>query len=263
MFIEQPPFARQQLRTRWQPATAAATDPQAAPRLAGYRLAQAEIQPTPLSTLATLLAQLQRGEASRAQSLVARIDLLNELFDLGLALPGDWMAVYVNEIDREIQDGSRSERLRFFDNADRNRSYEATFALESSSDRYILQSIAPVLLASSAGLVTPAPPRPTATPTPLLTENRPLASSDLLTLTLDADLGGDTASTRLWNRLPQQPPPSHQPRQIPPPPHPPPPRRHSRQPPRPGHPPRPRRRRRPPPKSRCPSRQLLPTHSHR
>ena len=193
IFIEQPPFARQQLRTRWQPATAAAAEPQAAPRLAGYRLAQAEVQPTPLSTLATLLAQLQRGEASRAQSLVARIDLLNELFDLGLALPGDWMAVYVNEIDREIQDGSRSERLRFFDNADRNRSYEATFALESTSDRYILQSIAPVLLASSAGLVTPAPPRPTATPTPLLPEKTVLANGDPLTLTLESDLTGEMA----------------------------------------------------------------------
>lgn len=165
VFVEQPPFAQQRLQTRWQPLLASDLDPNAAARIVGYRLMQAEVQPTPLSTMATILAWLQRGQVNRAQSLVTRIDLLNDMFELGLATPGEWMAVYINEIDREIQDGALSQRLRFFDNADRNRSFEAIFEENRETGRYILQSIAPVLLASSAGLVTPAPARPTSTPT--------------------------------------------------------------------------------------------------
>ncbi|MCS6828469.1 MAG: SH3 domain-containing protein [Caldilinea sp.] len=174
VFIEQPPFAQQRLQTRWRPLLASELDANAPPRIVGYRLAQAEVEPTPLSTLATILARLQSGEISRAQSLVKRIDLLSEMFDLGLATPGDWMAVYVNEIDREIQDGSTSLRLRFFDNADRNRSFEAAFEEDFATGRYILTSIGRVVLASSAGLVTPAPPRPTPTPTELAVAAAPL-----------------------------------------------------------------------------------------
>ncbi len=194
VFVEQPPFAQQRLQTRWQPLLASDLDPNAAARITGYRLTQAEVQPTPLSTMATILAWLQRGQINRAQSLVARIDLLNDMFDLGLAEPGDWMAVYVNEIDREIQDAETSLRLRFFDNADRNRSYEAFFEENPETGRYVLQSIAPVLLASSAGLVTPAPPRPTSTPTEIAA-NTPLpllvnAGEFTLTVPLLEDAAG-------------------------------------------------------------------------
>lgn len=190
IFIEQPPFAQQRLQTRWQPMLASDADPNAAARIVGYHLTQAEVQPTPLSTMAAILGALQSGQINRAQPLVMRIDLLNDLFDLGLATPGDWMAVYVNEIDREIQDNTISTRLRFFDNADRNRSFEAVFVENQEMGRYVLQSIAPVLLASSAGLVTPAPPRPTSTPTetaavPLL------ANTGEFTLTIP--LGDDVA----------------------------------------------------------------------
>jgi hypothetical protein len=185
IFVEQPPFAEQRLQTRWQPLLASDLDPNAAARITGYRLAQAEVQATPLSTLATILTLLQSGQVSRAQSLVARIDLLNDMFELGLAAPGDWMAVYINDIDREIQDGGQSLRLRFFDNADRNRSFEAVFEENATTGRYTLKTIAPVLLASSAGLVTPAPPRPTATPTSALAVTSTLlAGAGELTLTL-------------------------------------------------------------------------------
>jgi len=192
IFIEQAPFAQQRLETRWQPLLASDLDPNAAARIIGYRLAQAEVQATPLSTLATILSLLQSGQINRAQSLVARLDLLNDMFNLGLATPGDWMAVYVNDIDREIQDGGQSLRLRFFDNADRNRSFEAVFDQNATTGRFTLQSIAPVVLASSAGLVTPAPPRPTATPTPLTVASAVLTTTGELTLTIPlVDVGGD------------------------------------------------------------------------
>jgi hypothetical protein len=202
VFVEQPPFAQQRLQARWQPLLASELDPNAAARLVGYRLAQAEVQSTPLSTMATILAWLQRGQINRAQSLVTRIDLLNDMFDLGLAEPGDWMAVYVNEIDREIQDGLLSPRLRFFDNADRNRSFEAIFEENPQSGRYVLQSIAPVLLASSAGLVTPAPPRPTSTPTEvaIATTSPVLVNAGEFTLTvplLDDAAGGEVLNPTL------------------------------------------------------------------
>ena len=71
------------------------------------------------------------------------------MYELGLAAPGDWMAVYINDIDREIQDDEQSLRLRFFDNADRNRSYEALFEQDAETGRYTLQSISPCLLYTS------------------------------------------------------------------------------------------------------------------
>jgi hypothetical protein len=192
VFIEQAPFAQQRLQTRWQPLLTSDLDPNSAARIIGYRLAQAEVQATPLSTLATILALLQGGQVSSAQSLVARIDLLNDMFDLGLAAPGDWMAVYINDIDREIQDGGQSLRLRFFDNADRNRSYEAIFGQDETTGRFTLQTISPVVLASSAGLVTPAPPRPTATSTPATAASTILTATGELTLTLPlVDTEGD------------------------------------------------------------------------
>lgn len=192
VFIEQAPFAQQRLETRWQPLLASDLDANAAARIIGYRLAQAEVQATPLSTLATILSLLQSGQINRAQSLVARIDLLTDMFNLGLATPGDWMAVYVNDIDREIQDGGQSLRLRFFDNADRNRSYEAIFEQNAATGRFTLQSVAPVVLASSAGLVTPAPSRPTSTPTLAPVASALLTATGELTLTLPlVDVGGD------------------------------------------------------------------------
>jgi hypothetical protein len=197
IFVEQPPFAQQRLQTRWQPLLASDLDANAPALITGYRLAQAEVQATPLSTLATILALLQDAQINRAQSLVARIDLLNDMYEMGLAAPGDWMAVYINDIDREIQDDEQSLRLRFFDNADRNRSYEALFEQDAETGRYTLQSITPVLLASSAGLVTPAPPRPTSTPTEARIAADSLlgdASELALTLPLTDVVGGADAS---------------------------------------------------------------------
>ncbi len=82
-----------------------------------------------------------------------------------MTAPGDWMAVYVNDQDREIQDESTSLRIRFFDNADRNRTFEALFEQQGDGGTYRISELKTVVLASAAGLVTPAPAKPTPTPT--------------------------------------------------------------------------------------------------
>ena len=190
VFVEQPPFAQQVLETRWQPALASDSDANAATRLVGYRLENASLLATPLTALASMLAALQAGDANRAATFAVRVDLLTEAAQIGATGPGDWLAVYVNDQDREIHDGSTSLRLRFFDNADRNRTFAATFAQDPATGQYKVAALSPVLLASSAGLVTPAPPRPTATATlaPLLLASDIVSQSvglgDTFTLTI-------------------------------------------------------------------------------
>ena len=209
IFVEQPPFARQQLESRWQPALASDTDPNAPPLLTGYRVQRAELVPTPLTALANLLAALQAGDASGAQAYAVRFDILDQAADLGIVTPGDWLAVYINDLDREIQDGSTSLRLRFFDNADRNRSFEATFVQDPATGGYKVNAFAPVVLSALAGIVTPAPPRPTPTPTATVTpeggtgaeSSQALGLGDAFTLTIplleEANPGGDILNPTL------------------------------------------------------------------
>ncbi|MBK8046344.1 MAG: hypothetical protein IPK16_03955 [Anaerolineales bacterium] len=165
LFVEQPQFARQQFNIRWRPALASDTDSTAPATLTGYRLDSAEVDESPLTDLSLFLALLQGGEVNKAQKYATRIDILNEASRLGMVAPGDWMAVYLNDQDREIHDDGTSLRLRFFDNADRNRTFEARFEQDPGSGAYKITNLQSVVLASSAGLVTPAPPRPTPTPT--------------------------------------------------------------------------------------------------
>lgn len=204
VFVEQAPFAREQFTVRWQPALASDADPAAPATVTGYRLVSTELATTPLTTLAAFLALLQAGDVNRAQTLTARIDILNEASRLGMVAPGDWMAVYVNDQDREILDDSTSLRIRFFDNADRNRTYEALFTQDPASGQSTIVELKPVVLASSAGLVTPAPPHPTPTPTTTITPTpattgvatRTLGLSDAFTLTipLTVTFAGDDAA---------------------------------------------------------------------
>lgn len=188
VFIEQPPFAGTRFTVRWQPALASDADPAAPAVLTGYRLAATTVDATPLTTLASFLDLLQKGDANRAQDLVTRLDLLSEAARLNMVAPGDWMAVYVNDQDREIQDESTSLRIRFFDNADRNRTYEALFEAGVGGE-YKISELKEVILASSAGLVTPSPPRPTPTPTTTRTPMPQATStaSSVLTQTLGSD----------------------------------------------------------------------------
>ncbi len=212
VFIEQPPFAGTRFSVRWQPALASDADPNAPDTLTGYRLAATEVAATPLTVLATFLDLLQKGEANRAQDLVTRLDLLSEAARLNMVAPGDWMAVYVNDQDREIQDEGTSLRVRFFDNADRNRTYEALFEQEGDGGPYRISELKTVVLASSAGLVTPSPARPTPTPTTTRTPipaatpgasapaTQTLGLGDAFTLTLpltDTLAGGDNLNPTL------------------------------------------------------------------
>ena len=211
IFIEQPPFAGTRFTVRWQPLLASDTDPNAPATLHGYRLAGTEVAATPLTSLASFLDLLAKGEANRAQDLVTRLDLLSEAARLNMTAPGDWMAVYVNDQDREIQDESTSLRIRFFDNADRNRTFEALFEQQSDGGPYRISELKTVVLAAAAGLVTPAPAKPTPTPTTTYTPvpstpdasgqiSQALGSGAAFTLTLpltDTLQGGDNLNPTL------------------------------------------------------------------
>ena len=107
------------------------------------------------------------------------------------------MAVYINDLDREIQDDSTSLRIRFFDNADRNRSYEAQLEHDSLTGEYKVAELSQIVLAASAGLVTPAPSRPTSTPTATptprteeVTESLGVGGEFTLTVPLTETFGG-------------------------------------------------------------------------
>ncbi len=199
VFIEQPPFAGIRFTVRWQPALASDADAAAPAVLTGYRLAATELAATPLTTLATFFDLLQQGDANRAQELVTRLDLLSEAARLNMVAPGDWMAAYVNDQDREISDETTSLRIRFFDNADRNRTYEALFEQAEEGGPYKISELTAVVLASSAGLVTPAPPRPTPTPTTTRTplpDAPPGAAPDAVQVTTQTlGLGSDFTLT--------------------------------------------------------------------
>ncbi len=201
VFIEQSPFARQRLEARWRPVLESETDSTAPAILAGYQLQSATVEPSPLTTLASMLEFLQAGDVTRAQAYTTRIDILDEAARLGMIAPGDWMAVYINELDREIQDESTSLRIRFFDNADRNRSYEAQLEQDSLTGEIKVAELSQIVLASSAGLVTPAPPRPTSTPTATptprteeVTESLGVSGEFTLTVPLTETFGGPEAT---------------------------------------------------------------------
>ena len=192
VFIEQPQFAGTRFTVRWQPSLASDSDSNAPAMLNGYRLAATEVAATPLTTLASFLDLLEKGEANRAQDLVTRLDLLSEAARLNMTTPGDWMAVYVNDQDREIQDEGTSLRIRFFDNADRNRTYEALFEQSGDAGPYRISELKTVVLASAAGLVTPSPAKPTPTPT---TTNTPEATAPAASGQTSQTLGLGSAFT--------------------------------------------------------------------
>ncbi|MEZ4657235.1 MAG: hypothetical protein R2911_06665 [Caldilineaceae bacterium] len=162
-FIEEAPFARQRARTLWKPFFNALTG-----RLTDYRLESGELFPSPLATLQRLLTLLQASDVSSAGSLVTRLDLLQEAVDLKLTEPATWLAFYVDGDGRPLMDDPAradeiTNQLRFFDNANRNRTFDALFEQDDSG--YKVAAFQPVLdIYSDTRLVTPAP----ATPTPIL-----------------------------------------------------------------------------------------------
>jgi hypothetical protein len=194
-FIEQPPFARQWVETSWSPvraANGAAT---------GYEISEATLVPSPLTSLAAIIQQLRAGDINPVSGLSNRIDLLQSAFDLGLGEPARWMAVYLNDAGQPAVGEEFTPHLRFFDNANRERTYDAIFE-QDPEGVYRLAALSQVAAYTDTALVTPAPPLPTATPTitptptpPAITAAR--AISDTLPITgalpVSGNVGGDAS----------------------------------------------------------------------
>jgi hypothetical protein len=173
--IEQPPFARQWALTRWTPFYG---EPGAAGT--GYRLANAALRSTPLTALDQLLAMVQSGAVNEVTVYASRFDLFDQAVELGLAAPGLWLAVYLDEANQPLLGNAITPRLRFFDNANRRRTYNAFFE-QDDTGFYRLASLAPADTFVT-DLVTPAPalPSPTITPTPRAdTSTAPTAQSGI------------------------------------------------------------------------------------
>ncbi|NJN83101.1 MAG: hypothetical protein HC802_12990 [Caldilineaceae bacterium] len=154
-FIERAPFARQQTLTTWRynggSAPASAGE--------GYELSDARLVATPLTTLALLLDRLQQGDVNQASAYATRFDLLQRAFDLGLGEPADWLAFYLDGQNQPKFGDEVTQRIRFFDNAERSRSFDALFEVDAEG-LHRVASFEPAPAYEGVDLVTPAPPRP-------------------------------------------------------------------------------------------------------
>jgi hypothetical protein len=157
-FLEQAPFARQIALTRWTPYTANGSAPTQGDPVLGYRLTSAALRSTPLTALDQILAMLQTGNVNQATLYASRFDLLEQAAQLGLNAPGIWMAVYLDEANQPRYGNDITPRLRFFDNANRNRTYDAFFE-QDENGFYQLAALAPAE-PFHTDLITPAPTPP-------------------------------------------------------------------------------------------------------
>ena len=160
-FIEQPPFARQWATTRWRFITEEDAAEFGDSVELGYNLQEATLRPTPLTTLATLLHLLRTQNVSDASNYTTRLDLLQQAFDLGLSQPAIWMGIYLDENGGEVLGpGALTNRIRFFDNADRSRTFTALFEQDEAGN-YRVAAIDPAEAYTAEDRATPAPPLPT------------------------------------------------------------------------------------------------------
>jgi len=196
-FIEQPPFARQWVESQWRVVLESADSGTLS--AAAYRLVSATLQPTPLSVLGELLTVLQRGDVNEAANLAARIDLLQQMFELGLNTEARWLAVYLDAENQPLYSDQITDRLRLFDNADRNRTFDLRFEQDEAGNyrAVAIERVAPFM----TDLVTPAPtlavaPRPTAlVPLPATSQATVAASapiSDIIAAATNAPQSADT-----------------------------------------------------------------------
>jgi hypothetical protein len=160
-FVEQEPFARQWANSRWR---ATEQEGDAEGRVLGYTLENAGLRSTPLTALAQLVALLQNGQVDAALGYALRLDLVQQAFDAGLGNPGHWLAVYLDAGGFEQYGGGVTARLRFFDNGDRTRTFDAAFEL--GSDGFYKLAALTEAAPFQTDLLTPAAPLPTFTPTP-------------------------------------------------------------------------------------------------
>ena len=160
-FVEQAPFARQWANSRWTPATLG--DLNAGGSVTGYRLQGAGLRSSPLTTMAQIIALLQAGSVDTALTYATRLDIVQQAFDLGLAQPGWWMGQYLDDSGRPTGTAAVTSRLRFFDNGNRARTFDAAFDLDDNG--FYRLSAVQLTGAVEGDLVTPAAPLPTLTAT--------------------------------------------------------------------------------------------------
>lgn len=198
VWVEQPPFAEQRVRTRWAPALGANADPANGP-FTGYRLVETSVEQTPMSSLGVVIERLQAGDVAGAANFANRIDLLQSAYNLGLGNPGLWLATYIDEAGQPAVVERVTPRLRFFDNADRTRSYEAAFDLDEQGI-YRLAELSPREPYGAVDVVTPAPevptPRPTNTPRPTPTASPTFSAGVVISAALEITgvIGGEVSS---------------------------------------------------------------------
>lgn len=164
LFIEQPPFARQWALTRWTPSYATEIAETPGAPITGYRLHSAALRTTPLTALEQLLDMVRSGNVNDVTLYASRFDIYDQAAELGLGEPARWMALYLNEENQPLLGNAISQRIRFFDNANRDRTYEAFFEQDETGFYRVaaINSVEPY----HTDLVTPAPPLPTRVPTP-------------------------------------------------------------------------------------------------
>jgi hypothetical protein len=159
IILEQPPFAHQWADTRWRFVAAEDAAEYGGSVHPGYNLQEARLRSTPMTTLAYVLQYLRTQNLNEASNYATRLDLLQQAFDMGLSQPGIWVAYYVDENDNPVWSNSTTNRLRFFDNANRARSFTALFEMDAGGD-YRVAAIEAAPAYEPIDLLTPAPPLP-------------------------------------------------------------------------------------------------------
>lgn len=182
LFVEQTPFAQQLVVTHWHPRLSLNLSSTLGAQISGYRLAQSELLQPLLTILTRILSLLQQGDIAGAGNYTTRLDLLQQAFDLELSKPATWLGFYLDENDQALFNGQVTNRLRFFDNANRNRTFNAVFeqneigeyqlvALQTLLTTYNRDDLSTLAAPTATTLILPtmtptARPIPTSTPSP-------------------------------------------------------------------------------------------------
>jgi len=179
-FVEQPPFARQLFQTRWRFAADGASG-------AAYQPGDTVPFPTPLTALSLFLNGLSGSGDQPLSGLVLDPTLPDKATELGLQTPGAWLAIYIEPETGTVTDGGTSAQVRFFDNADRNRTFDAFFE-QSEDGAYRLVALTLASAYTDDSLVTPVPP----TETPTADSGQPTEAS--VETPMPAETPTDTAT---------------------------------------------------------------------
>jgi hypothetical protein len=88
VFLEQAPYGRQWAETRWRFLSNEDAVELGGASRSGYNLLGSTLRSTPLTSLSSLLGYLRDADVGDASNYVARFDLLQQAYDLGLGEPG-------------------------------------------------------------------------------------------------------------------------------------------------------------------------------